>query len=214
MVDEGTPRLTFPFEVEYPFAHVGRLFAVRPEQACLEIEGEEVTARFGPWSVVTSIDNIEAAQVTGPYSPWKVVGPAHVSLADGGLTFATTTRQGLCLRFREAVTGALPLPLPRHGSLTVTVQEPERVADVIERLRRAERRSADEQKDDALAQTAHDVLVGSTASELRAQAELRGLEHASRASKAELVEELSSTDYSTRAPGDESEQPPSGDDRP
>lgn len=210
--DEVTPLLSFPFEVEYPFAHAARLFAVRPEHARLEVEGGRVAVYFGPWHVETSVDNVESVHLTGPFRAWKVIGPPRISLADGGLTFATTTRVGLCLQFREAVVGSLPLPLPRHGSLTVTVQDPERVADVLQRLRLTERRSPEEDKSDALAQTAHDVLVGSTASELRAQAEVRGVEHASSASKAELVEELSAASDSIEQSTDDAQDDVNRDD--
>lgn len=203
MVDEhDAPTLAFPFEVEYPLAHLGRLFGVQPEKATLELDGERVVARFGPWTVETTIDNIESVDVTGPYATWKVAGPPHISLADGGLTFATTASGGVCMTFREPVPGILPVSVLRHGSLTVTVQNPERVAEILERMRLTERRSTEEDVDEKLGEVAHDALIGATASELRAQAEHRGVEHASRTSKAELVEILSNEDdASTEAEG-------------
>ena len=46
-------------------------------------------ARFGPWQVQTALDNIADVSITGPYTFVKTAGPAHLSLADRGLTFAT-----------------------------------------------------------------------------------------------------------------------------
>jgi hypothetical protein len=188
-VTEPAPVLTFPFEVDYPMAHLSRAFLVDPEAANLMLDGERVVASFGPWKVETTLDNVEEVRVTGPYSAWKVLGPPHVSMSDRGLTFATSTRRGLCLRFREPVPGVAPVPLIRHPGLTITVQDPEHVAEVLERARRVEQRASDD-VEERLAETARDALRGETAAQLRAQAAQRGIEHASSASKAELIDAL------------------------
>ena len=94
-------------------------------------------AGFGPWSVTTRLDNVVTAEVGGPYAPWKTIGPPHVSLADGGLTFATNGRRGVCIRFREPVRGIDPLGIFRHGSLTVTVRDTEALQAALEEARSA-----------------------------------------------------------------------------
>ena len=48
-----------------------------------------------------------AARVTGPYSVPKTLGPAHLSFRDRGLTFATTSRQGVCVEFHRPVPGSI-----------------------------------------------------------------------------------------------------------
>ena len=76
----------------------------------------------------TPLDNVVTTQVTGPYQVAKVIGPAHLSLADRGLAFATNARLGLCIRFHEPVAGIDPLGRLRHPALTVTVADVEGLA--------------------------------------------------------------------------------------
>ncbi len=47
-------------------------------------------ARFGPWHAQTALDNIVDVSITGPYTFVKNAGPAHLSLADRGLTLPPT----------------------------------------------------------------------------------------------------------------------------
>jgi hypothetical protein len=63
----------------------------------------------------------------------KTAGPAHVSLVDRGLTFASTGRRGVCIRFFEPVRGIEPLGVIRHPSLTVTVREPDALQTLLDR---------------------------------------------------------------------------------
>lgn len=56
-----------------------------------------------------------------PYSFVKTAGPAHLSLADSGLTLATNGDRGVCLTMREPISGIDPFGLLRHPNLTVTV---------------------------------------------------------------------------------------------
>jgi hypothetical protein len=119
----GTRRFGFAFEpLMAPFAFA---FGVTPLTAWAEVDGRELRVRFGPWSARTPLDNITEATITGPYSLPKVAGPAHLSFADGGATFATTTKRGVCLQFREPIPALVPLGLLRHSGLTITVDDPE-----------------------------------------------------------------------------------------
>jgi hypothetical protein len=88
-------------------------------------------ARFGPWLVSTPVANVLATHLTGPYATVKTIGPAHLSLVDLGLTFATNHERGLCIRFRNAVPGLAPTGLIRHPALTVTVDDPDGRARVL-----------------------------------------------------------------------------------
>jgi hypothetical protein len=185
------PVVVFPFAVSYPFAHLARLFAVQPEHARLALHGDRLSAVFGRWSLETDLANIESIQVTGPYAPWKVIGPPRLSLADGGLTFATNPDEGLCICFREAVTGLLPLPLLRHGSLTVTVEDPREVKVVLERtIRTAEQASSRAAAAQRLLQIELDAIEGMSAAELRDRATALGIENANKLSHQELIDAM------------------------
>jgi hypothetical protein len=61
----------------------------------------------------------------GPYGLVKTAGPAHLSFADRGLTFASNGDRGVCIRFREPVPGISPTRQPLHPALTVTVADVE-----------------------------------------------------------------------------------------
>jgi hypothetical protein len=81
--------------------------------------------------VKTPVANVVGVTPTGPYSALKTMGPAHVSLVDRGLTFASNRRQGLCIRFRRAVPGLAPTALVRHPALTVTVDDVDGLARAL-----------------------------------------------------------------------------------
>jgi hypothetical protein len=81
--------------------------------------------------VRTPLSNVVGAEITGPYSFAKVAGPAHLSFKDRGLTFATTTKRGVCIRFREPVKGISPFGLVRHPALTVTVRPAEELVQAL-----------------------------------------------------------------------------------
>lgn len=119
----GSQRIPFDFDPRYRAA--GRLFGVTPATSYVQLEDERLTVRFGRWVVDTPRSNIRSAQVSGPYSVVKTIGPAHLSAADRGLTFASNNRSGACLTFREPVTGIDPLGIIKHPGLTVTVSNPE-----------------------------------------------------------------------------------------
>ncbi|MGN6414693.1 hypothetical protein [Flexivirga sp.] len=127
--DPGTQVFEFDFEPRYrwaarPFGIVGHSY--------IELTGEEFVARFGPWCVRTPRANIASCALSGPYGFVKTAGPAHLSLADRGLTFATNSRQGLCVEFSTPVRGIDPLGLIRHPNLTVTPADPAGLARTLE----------------------------------------------------------------------------------
>jgi hypothetical protein len=115
--------LSFPFR----FAHTYRLasfpFGVHPGNCEVRVTGDEVVARFGFWTVRTPLSNIKDTRITRDYAFVKAAGPARLSFADRGLTFATNGDEGLCLCFHEPVRGIDPAGLLRHPGLTVTVAD-------------------------------------------------------------------------------------------
>ncbi|MDQ7807951.1 hypothetical protein Q5425_29795 [Amycolatopsis sp. A133] len=121
-------RLHADFAVGFPWLR--RLLGPR---SGLELDAAGLRVRFGPWRVETPLSNLAGAEATGPYHALRVFG-VRLSLADRGLTFGTTTRGGVCLRFREPVAGLDPWGRLRHPGLTVTVSEPELVAEAVNRI--------------------------------------------------------------------------------
>ncbi|HYI61703.1 MAG TPA: hypothetical protein VEW93_07850 [Acidimicrobiales bacterium] len=134
------PRTTrFPFHFERSMVVPALAVGVMPRTAEVVVGEEDLRVRFGPWSLRTPLANVDEVTVTGPYSWLKVAGPPHLSLSDGGLTFATSTRAGACVRFRRRVPVLLPSNLLRHPAVTVTVEDPEAFA---RELRAAVRRAS------------------------------------------------------------------------
>jgi hypothetical protein len=121
----------FPFRKDGVVGMASRAFGVTDGNAYVDVDDERLEIRYGPWVVDTPLENIEAVERTGPYQWWKVAGPPHVSFRDAGITFATSTSDGICLRFREPVR-AVPLVPLRHPAATVTVEDPDALIRAIE----------------------------------------------------------------------------------
>ena len=121
----------------FRFDRVHRLlalpFGVNPGTAHVEVDRAEqrFVAQFGPWRVETELSNVDDATITGGYFVAKTAGPAHLSLLDRGLTFATNDVRGVCIRFRDAVRGIDPAGIIRHPALTVTVDDPDRLVATL-----------------------------------------------------------------------------------
>jgi len=113
----------FRFDVGEHLRPWSRLFFVHPEACSARIERDQLTVLFGRWSLTTPVSNIADVTVTGPYTWWKVAGPAHLSMADRGVTFATTDERGVCISFVEPVAAIEPSGVITHPSLTVTVAD-------------------------------------------------------------------------------------------
>ncbi|WP_326836069.1 hypothetical protein VSH64_14290 [Amycolatopsis rhabdoformis] len=103
---------------------------LRGDRDGLSLDADGLRVRLGPFVVSTPLGNLAGAEVSGPYRAFRVFG-ARLSLADRGLTLGTSTRRGVCIRFHEPVPGIEPFGLVRHPGLTVTVAEPELVAETI-----------------------------------------------------------------------------------
>lgn len=101
------------------------------DDAFVELDDDRLLVRFGHWSVSTPARNLAGAQVTGPFVAAKALGP-RLSLADGGITFGTSTASGVCIRFHQPVPGIEPLGVLRHPGMTVTVDDPESLAAAVE----------------------------------------------------------------------------------
>ncbi len=118
----------FAFEFDSAHRAASLPFGVTPATTSVQLNDSELYVRFGPWSVRTPRENIAGVELSGPYAWVKTAGPARLSFADKGLTFATNGKAGVCLRFVEPVRGLDPLGLIRHPGLTLTIAEPDRFA--------------------------------------------------------------------------------------
>jgi hypothetical protein len=126
----------FDFRFDGWYQVAARPFGVTPASSHVEVatrdDGERMlTARYGPWVVETPVANVTSTTVSGPYSPVKTAGPAHVSLKDFGLTFASNRDRGLCIHFRHPVPGLEPTGRVRHPALTVTVDDVEGLQEAL-----------------------------------------------------------------------------------
>lgn len=121
----------FDFQFDAIDAVVDRVMGVAPGRAFVEIDGTDLDVRYGPWRLRTPLSNVEGVEKSGPYSRLKVGGPPRLSLADRGVTFATTTRAGVCLKFDKPVSGALPFGLLKHPAITVTPADVDGFVDAL-----------------------------------------------------------------------------------
>lgn len=127
----------FPFRFDLRLRPLAMLALIHPGNARIELDAEGLTVRFGRWTLTTPVENIAEVRATGPYKWWKVAGPPHLSFADGGITFATCTDQGVCIRFYEPVPAALPTSLVRHPAVTVTPEDADALIEALDRAREA-----------------------------------------------------------------------------
>lgn len=113
----------FDFRFDPTYRKLALPFGVRPSTTGVHVTDEQLDARFGPWRVRTPLANVAGTERSGPFTLPKTAGPAHLSLGDRGITFATNPDAGLCIRFHEPVTGIDPFRIIRHPGLTVTVAD-------------------------------------------------------------------------------------------
>ena len=122
-------RFAFLFQPLYRI--LGLPFGVTPGTSLVEVIDDHLVVRFGPWFLRTPVANVVGCERSGPYSVSKTAGPARLSLADRGVTFATNSDAGLCIRFDEPVPAIDPFGKILHPGITVTV---ERVDDLQRQL--------------------------------------------------------------------------------
>jgi len=118
---KGAQRFAFRFAPAYRWAALP--FGIRPERAWVEVGGDALSARFGPWRLRASLANVASVEITGPYAYLKTAGPAHLGFTDRGLTFASNGERGVLISFHRPVPGIEPTGRLLHPELTVTVAD-------------------------------------------------------------------------------------------
>ncbi len=130
--DAGEPGVEhFDFEWNPRYRGLLSVLGVGPSNSCVTVTQEQLSVRFGRWSLDTPLSNVVGAHITRDYAWYKAVG-ARLSFADRGVTFGTDTACGVCVCMDEPVAALLPGDGLRHPGVTLTVADPQRFADVIE----------------------------------------------------------------------------------
>src|SRR3954452_15906399 len=97
----------FPFAFARPYRLAALPFGIQPDTAFVDV-GDDLAIRFGPWKLITPRSNVTTTEATGGFSFLKTAGPAHLSFADRGITFATNGDRALCISFAAPVPGIDP----------------------------------------------------------------------------------------------------------
>jgi hypothetical protein len=121
----------FPFAFAPSYRLAALPFGITPRTASVRVESGELSVRFGPWSLRTTLENIVSAELSGGFAFLKTAGPPHLSFADRGVTFATNGDRALCVQFREPVAAIDPTRTIRHPGATMTVADPEGLATAL-----------------------------------------------------------------------------------
>ena len=124
-----TTEFDFAFEDRYRLP--ARVFGISPATARVVVTDDELHVRFGPWRLRTPRANVAGTELSSGYAFLRTAGPAHLSLSDRGVTFATNSERGLCISFVEPVRAIEPTGLLRHPGATVTVADPEALAATL-----------------------------------------------------------------------------------
>jgi hypothetical protein len=122
----------FPFRIDPMYRLPALCFGIVPATAWVEVGDGELRARLGPWSLRTPLDNIASATESGGFAFLKTAGPAHLSFADRGVTFATNGDRAVCVEFHQPVRALDPTGILRHPGATFTVADPPALLAALE----------------------------------------------------------------------------------
>lgn len=131
---DGPRGRSFAFAFDPRLARCARPFGVLPTRSFVTLDHRGLEACFGPWRLSTPWTNIAGLQRTGPHTAWKIAGPAHLSFADRGLTFAATTAGGVCVELRRPVRGIEPVGLVRHPAVTLGIEDVDGFVELAEQF--------------------------------------------------------------------------------
>ena len=115
----------FPFTFTRAYRLAALPFGITPRSAYVEVAGDELRVRYGPWSLRTPRSNVSSTELTGGFTFLKTAGPPHLSFADRGVTFASNGDRALCVQFHEPVPAIDPTKRIVHPGATLTVADPE-----------------------------------------------------------------------------------------
>lgn len=129
------PDRTFRFDFESAYRPMVLAFGVTPATAKVTVTDDgTIRARFGFVSLETPAVNVAGIEFSGDYKWWRAIG-VRMSLTDRGLTFGTSTKKGVCLRFVEPVLPSPSLFRVRHPGLTLTLDDREGFKEAVDAAR-------------------------------------------------------------------------------
>ncbi len=94
----AAPVVTREFAFEGRYRLPALAFGIMPATARVIVTDDELLVWFGLWRLRTHLANVAGTQVSSAYAFYCTAGPAHLSLADRGVTFATNSRRGCACR--------------------------------------------------------------------------------------------------------------------
>ncbi len=127
----STTTQLFPFAFAPSYRLPALAFGVTPRTAMVCVQDGDLRVRFGLWTLRTPLANVAGAELSGGFGFLKTAGPAHLSFADRGVTFATNGERALCVRFHEPVVAIDPTRTIKHPGATITVADPAGLATAL-----------------------------------------------------------------------------------
>lgn len=122
----------FDFDFHPGYRYLLLPWGVTPGNSLVAItDDDRFHAKFGRWEITTPMSNISGYQRSGDYKWYKAIG-IRGSMVDHGLTFGSTTKQGVCVTFTEPIKAFLP-GMPAHPGLTVTVSDADGLAAALQK---------------------------------------------------------------------------------
>ena len=121
---------TFEFDFETRYSWLLVPLGVKAGNSFVAVGNGEFHAKFGRWELRTPLDNITGYQRSGDYKWYKAIG-IRGSAADHGLTFGSSTRQGVCVTFEKPIKAFIPA-MKAHPGLTVTVEDADGLAAALQ----------------------------------------------------------------------------------
>ena len=132
---DSTAEIHYDFVFAPGYRLPALLFGVVPSTTGVALGPQGLRVRFGPWRLRTTIANIASTETTGGFAWLKTAGPAHLSLTDRGVTFATNGDAAACVTFHTPVPGIDPTRTITHPGATITVTDPASFVAHLESLR-------------------------------------------------------------------------------
>ena len=126
---ETASRFEFAWERRYRIAALA--FGITPSTAWVEVDSSHLYVRYGVWKLQSALTNITGVERSGSYGFVKTAGPPHLSFSDRGVSFTTNSHEGLCVSFRNPVSGIDPTGLIKHPGATITVADVAGFADAL-----------------------------------------------------------------------------------
>lgn len=94
--------MRFPIRLDPRFRWLLLLFGVRRRNAYVELDGDNLIARFGFYGTRTIVSNIERWEIGGPYKWYRAIG-VRASLGKPEITYGGSAHGGVALFFRQPI---------------------------------------------------------------------------------------------------------------